>query len=354
MTPQLSAEDTTSEPTLSVIIPVYNGTPYLPELIESLLAQQRVPDEVIFVDDGSTDSSAAMITKLGAGLVGLKVVRQDNQGQAIARNTGMRHATSRYLAFLDADDLVDPGRYVTLIGIAEDDRLDIAMCNAWNYHEGRRPDTLVYRDLPDSGVMTGEAWFQQRWLDRYLPHYCWMNIYRRAFIEEHGFAFPRAEPHEDVVWVTETLLAARRFRYIPKPLHRYRKKQTLALPPAPLTAGGAFRRHKVVESTLYNARALAEIAGREGLQPLTRKLIRRELVNGGCNVIRQIRRQLDPMQAAHYLRRIREERFFPLLWRNAAGPSQHWRLFRYHSLAYFLAAATFLRTALLGSREIRR
>jgi len=333
------AEDGVSCPLLSVVIPVYNGTPYLPQLIDSLLGQQRVPDEVIFVDDGSTDDSSAMITRLGAGLAGLRVIGQKNQGQAVARNIGMRHATGRYLAFLDADDMVDAGMYATLVGLAEDEQLDIAMGNAWNFNEGRKPDTLVYPDVPDSGVITGETWFQQRWLAKYLPHYCWMNVYRRSFIDQHGFTFPPAEPHEDVVWVTETLLAARRFHFIPRPLHWYRKKQTLALPPPPLALGGNFRRHKVVEASLHNVRALSEIVHRKTLQPLTRKLIRREFVNGGCHVIRLIRRVLDPEQRAHYLRRIRQERFFRILWHNAAGLSQYWRVFRYHLLAHLLAIA---------------
>ena len=88
---------------------------------------------------------------------------------------------------------------------------------------------------------------------------------------------------------------------------------------------------------MYNTRALSEIAGRESLQPLTRKLIRREFVNGGCQVIRQIRRFLDTPQRAYYLKRLRQERFFLILWRNAAGLSQYWRVFRYHLLAYLLA-----------------
>ncbi len=70
-----------AHPLLSIVIPVFNGTPYLPHLLESLLAQQRVPDEVIFVDDGSTDGSSAMIGRLGAGLPRLRVITQENQGR---------------------------------------------------------------------------------------------------------------------------------------------------------------------------------------------------------------------------------------------------------------------------------
>lgn len=323
----------TNTPLLSIVIPVYNGTPYLPQLVDSLLAQERVPDEVIFVDDGSTDDSSAMIKGLGAGLAGLRVIRQKNQGQAVARNTGMREATGRYLAFADADDVPDACMYATLVDLAEEEQLDIAMGNAWNFNEGRKPDTLVYRDVPDTGVITGEAWFQQRWLSKYLPHYCWMHLYRRSFIDQHGFAFPPAEPHEDVIWVTETLLAAHRFHFVPAPLYRYRKKKTLDLPPAPRAPEGTFRRHKVIEASLYNTVALSEIARRETLQPLTRRLMRREFVNGGCNAVRQIRRLADPAQRTHYLKRIRQEQLVRILWRNAAGLSQHWRVLRCHLLA---------------------
>jgi heptose III glucuronosyltransferase len=322
---------------LSVVIPVYNGTPYLPQLIESLLAQERMPDETIFVDDGSTDDSSAMIQRLGNELAGLRVIRQKNQGQAVARNVGMREATGRYLAFVDADDMVAESAYATLVGLAESEQLDIAMGNAWNFYEGRKPDMLVYRDVPDTGVITGEAWFQQRWLSKYLPHYCWMNVYRRSFVEQHGFAFPLADPHEDVIWVTETLLAAQRFHFVPTPLFWYRKKKTLSAPPAVLAPDGTFHRHKVVESALFNNRTLSKIAARQELQPLTRELMRRDFVNGGCHVVRQIRRLPDLAQKAHYLKRIREERYFDFLWEHAVSPSQCWRVFRYHLLAYLLA-----------------
>lgn len=333
--------DGTSHPLLSVVIPVFNGTPYLPQLLASLLSQERVPDEVIFVDDGSTDASSEMIARLGAGLPGLRVIRQENQGQAVARNVGRLQATGRYLGFLDADDVVDAGMYATLVAMAESEQLDIAMCNAWNFHEGRKPDTLVYRDVPDTGVITGEEWLQRRLLAEYLPHYCWMHVYRRSFVERIGVVFPPADPHEDVVWVTETLLAARRFHFVPRPLHWYRKKETYAAPPPVFVPGGAFRRHKTVEASLYNARALSEIAEKETLQALTRKLLRREFVGGGCNVVKQIRRLPNPEQQLHYLGKIRRERFFSILWRNAAGLSQHWRVLRYQLLAYLLVTAAY-------------
>lgn len=337
-------------PLLSVVIPVFNGVPYLPGLIDNL-AQQHVP-EVIFVDDGSTDDSAGLIRSRGAGLAGLRVIGQKNQGQAVARNSGLQQARGHYVAFLDVDDIPGAGMYSTLVDLAEKERLDIAMCNAWNFYEGRKPDTLVYRGVPDTGIITGETWFQQRSLAGYMPHYCWTQIYRRSFVEQLGVVFPLADPHEDVVWVTETLLAAKRFHFVPQPLHWYRKKMTYPAPPPVMGPGRAFRRHKTIEASLYNVRALSDIAGRETLQPLTRKLLREEFVGAGCNVVKQVRGLSDPVQKAHYLRRIRKERFFDILWRNALGPSRHWRVLRYHVLAYLLAIAAYF--GLLRWRLLQR
>lgn len=92
---------------ISVIIPVYNGERYLAEAIESVLAQTRPADEIIVVDDGSTDNSA--VVAQGFGLP-VKLVRQANQGQAAARNLGVELAHGNLLAFLDADDLWLPDK----------------------------------------------------------------------------------------------------------------------------------------------------------------------------------------------------------------------------------------------------
>lgn len=88
------------KPTISVIIPVYNGARFLGEAIQSVLQQTVPPDEVIVVDDGSTDGSAA----LAAQVAGVLVLRQSNRGVGAALNLGISHAHGDLLAFLDADD----------------------------------------------------------------------------------------------------------------------------------------------------------------------------------------------------------------------------------------------------------
>ncbi len=90
------------EPTVAVIIPTYNRSRYLREAIESVLAQTRPADEIIVVDDGSTDDTP----QLCASYSRVRYIRQENQGQAVARNRGMREAKSEYLWFLDDDDML--------------------------------------------------------------------------------------------------------------------------------------------------------------------------------------------------------------------------------------------------------
>jgi glycosyltransferase involved in cell wall biosynthesis len=86
---------------ISVIIPVYNTERYVAESIDSVLAQTRPPDEVIVVDDGSTDGTPAILESFGARIIAL---RQDKSGPSSALNTGIARATGNHLAFNDADD----------------------------------------------------------------------------------------------------------------------------------------------------------------------------------------------------------------------------------------------------------
>lgn len=95
-----------SEPTISVVIPCFNGGADLPETLASLEAQTIQDFEIILVDDGSTD--APTLAVLAALPKHIRVIRQDNLGLPAARNRGMRQARGRYLLPLDCDDMLEP------------------------------------------------------------------------------------------------------------------------------------------------------------------------------------------------------------------------------------------------------
>lgn len=91
-------------PILTWIIPVYNGEKYIGQAIESILRQPCKDFRIIVVDDGSTDRTVSVVEKYLGNQVSL--IRKENGGVSSARNAGIRAADSKYIAFLDADDVI--------------------------------------------------------------------------------------------------------------------------------------------------------------------------------------------------------------------------------------------------------
>jgi glycosyltransferase involved in cell wall biosynthesis len=83
---------------ISVVVPAFNAGPTLPKCLSSLRGQTTPPDEIVVVDDGSTDGTVDVARSFGVG-----VVRQDHQGPAVARNNGAAHITGDILLYTDAD-----------------------------------------------------------------------------------------------------------------------------------------------------------------------------------------------------------------------------------------------------------
>ncbi|HET9372772.1 MAG TPA: glycosyltransferase family A protein [Vicinamibacterales bacterium] len=90
---------------VSIVMACYNGERFLAETLRSAIAQTKPPLEILVVDDGSTDGSAAIGESFGAPV---RVIRQVNQGEAVARNRGIAEAKGTHILFLDADDLLAP------------------------------------------------------------------------------------------------------------------------------------------------------------------------------------------------------------------------------------------------------
>src|SRR5947199_8414115 len=110
-------------------MPAYNYARYLREAIDSALGQTCAPLEVIVVDDGSTDETPEVLSSYGDRI---RVIRQQNQGVAVARNAGIAAAGGDYLAFLDSDDIWYPRK--------------LELQNA-RFRDGDRSHGLVHRGV---------------------------------------------------------------------------------------------------------------------------------------------------------------------------------------------------------------
>jgi len=92
--------------TVAVIIPTYNRAELVTQAIDSVLNQTRMPDEIIVVDDGSTDDTWQRLQEYGSPVIPVR--HENNRGRSAARNTGILRSTAELLCFLDSDDLLTP------------------------------------------------------------------------------------------------------------------------------------------------------------------------------------------------------------------------------------------------------
>lgn len=149
--------------TISVIIPTYNESKYIKNCLESLSNQTLLPQEIIVIDDGSTDQTLKIVNSMKIKNCKLKIVSQAHRGAGAARNLGAQHATGDILVFLDADmefdsnflkNLVAPIIAGTTRGTFSKDEYvknwHDPQARAWSYCLGLKDDRLIPADYPDT------------------------------------------------------------------------------------------------------------------------------------------------------------------------------------------------------------
>ena len=140
-----------SAETISVIVPVYGVENYLPACIDSILAQTHEDFQLILVDDGSPDRCGAICDEYAAKDSRIVVIHQENGGLSAARNTGIDwvfdNSESRWLNFIDSDDIVSPVYLETLYRCAAQNDADITVTGIHNFPDGQglenAPDNVV-------------------------------------------------------------------------------------------------------------------------------------------------------------------------------------------------------------------
>lgn len=118
-----------SNPFLSVIVPVYNVEPYLPQCLDSILSQTFADFEVILVDDGSTDGSGALCDSYAEKDGRFLCIHKENGGLVSARQAGFPYAKGQYVTFVDSDDWIAPGMYARMCAAAEETGAEAVCCN---------------------------------------------------------------------------------------------------------------------------------------------------------------------------------------------------------------------------------
>ncbi len=216
---------------VSVIIPVYNVEKYLRACLDSVVNQTLKDIEIICVDDGSTDSSSAILAEYAAKDSRLSDMTQANAGAAVARNAGLAVATGEYLYFCDPDDFAESNMLADLFGRATETASDIVLAgrNKWDESIGRVVATKTFPrrvlELPKTFTPHEIAPF----LFTSFGWAPWDKLIRRAFVLENKLAFQKIARDNDVSFSILALAFARRLSVINRAYYNYRVGQANTL-----------------------------------------------------------------------------------------------------------------------------
>lgn len=226
---------------ISIIIPVYNVEKYLPKCLESVIGQTYADLEIICVDDGTPDRSAAVILSYAEKDERIKLLRQENQGLSAARNTGIKSATGKYTVFLDGDDWLDPEAVETAVGAAEKINADVVMWGYVREFSDRSDEKRIFdsdRIFDEKGCrnlhrrmagLYGEETADPSNADSLVT--AWGKLYRTDKIKRNGLEFvdTRLIGTEDALFNLEYFGFVHSAAFINRPFNHYRKDNDISL-----------------------------------------------------------------------------------------------------------------------------
>ncbi|WP_301114999.1 glycosyltransferase family 2 protein [Microbacterium sp.] len=211
-----------SQPQLSVIIPMHNASSTVGAVVESFLAIDALDIEVIVVDDASTDGSAELVEALGDPAA--SVIRVLEQGGAgAARNIGFARAAGTYTLFFDADDEIHPDALIRSVRALDQSGSDVAF-HAYRYRRG------LSSEYDGMNAFDESVWKQYSSRINHIStladvprllgfsNYPWNKVIRTAHFQERGLVYGHTPVHNDILGHWMSLLHARHIVLLDNPL----------------------------------------------------------------------------------------------------------------------------------------
>lgn len=215
-------------PKVSVIVPVYNTEKYLEQAVLSLMNQSLTDIEIILINDGSTDNSLEVLSRLAINDERIRVLTQENGGPSKARNHGVTISRGRYLYFMDSDDYISSDTLEECFKKSEDLKLDFLFFDAEQFAENKSLTPGVDYDrkgMIDEKVYNGAeilAYLLEKKLYRVSP--CLIFINRDYYINSK-LEFFEGIIHEDELFSPRLYLNARRVGRIDKAFYKRRFRE---------------------------------------------------------------------------------------------------------------------------------
>lgn len=225
---------------ISIIIPVYNTENYLSECIESVRLQSYKNLEVIFINDGSTDNSSAILSKAAESDSRIRIIEQKNSGLSAARNSGMREATGDYIMFLDSDDWIDKETCEIALGKVKEYDADVVF---WPYIREYQEKSLKTPLFSDKEIiwksndirrlfrrmvgLTGKELAEPQKTDSLIT--AWGKLYKKSALNDLKFVDTNIIGTEDALFNIQFFSQIQSAVYIPEYFSHYRKYNEISL-----------------------------------------------------------------------------------------------------------------------------
>lgn len=209
-------------PQISVLVPCYNVEQYLRQCLDSISAQTFEDMEILCLNDGSTDSTPAIIREYADKDARFIMVDKSNSGYGATMNVGLEKARGKYIAIVESDDYIEPTMMEVLYREAEENRLDLVRCFYTIRNEVKGADKVVeypFAELYDKVFCPLDE--QRVFL---IAPSIWVGLYNREFLDVNGIRFletPGAS-YQDTSFAFKVYACAKRIKFVPKALHNYR------------------------------------------------------------------------------------------------------------------------------------
>ncbi len=239
---------------ISVIIPVYNVEAFIDECLQSVVAQTLRPREVLIVNDGTPDNSREICRRYAEEHDWITIIDQENKGLSEARNTGIDHASGRYIVFIDSDDYIAPDMLAILHNKARETGADMVKCGTISFTDMASGRKFEYWRGLDSTAKPSELALNTRrdffraFFEKKLIANVWNAIYRTELF--HMLRFPPGKIMEDNFITPQLLIRCKQIVIITDSLYYYRQR------PGAIMHSFDDRHFDIIESDLQLKRIL--------------------------------------------------------------------------------------------------
>ncbi len=209
---------------VSVLVPIYNVERYLEKCLQSLCNQTLSDIEILCINDGSTDSSKAIVESFKKKDLRIVLIDKENTGYGSSMNVGLEQARGTYIAIVESDDFIDSDMMERLYEMAETYNLDIVKSTCYFYSDGSIAEENRYVNIFDDLVLNDIFCPLDREKLFLKMQTIWSALYRREFLIKNGIRFnetPGAS-YQDISFAFQVYTCAERAMLVPDAFYHYR------------------------------------------------------------------------------------------------------------------------------------